>query len=235
MKKSHALHEHSKTTSRVYAFTLIELLIVIAIIALLAAILFPVFSRARENARRSTCQSNEKQLSLGLIQYTQDYDELLPPWSAASLSGYYWHELVQPYVKNYQILRCPSALAAKGQALLDGNPNQPTYGMGGLGSTTSRKVMYSLNGMHLSYIKEPARTFLFVETISSTNYFNGNGYGTAYVRLENIAVGTDPESNIEFHSDMHFDGSNVAFADGHVKWIKKGTGKDYVWDLNRQP
>src|ERR1051325_7590284 len=59
-------------------FTLIELLVVIAIIAILAAILFPVFGRARENARRSSCQSNLKQIGLGLLQYEQDFDESLP-------------------------------------------------------------------------------------------------------------------------------------------------------------
>src|SRR5687767_10691477 len=66
------------TTTRKTAFTLIELLVVIAIIALLAAILFPVFARARENARRAGCQSNLKQIGLGIMQYSQDYDELMP-------------------------------------------------------------------------------------------------------------------------------------------------------------
>lgn len=61
-------------------FTLIEILVVIAIIALLAAILFPVFARARENARRTSCASNLKQIGLGIMQYTQDYDERMPPF-----------------------------------------------------------------------------------------------------------------------------------------------------------
>lgn len=61
------------------AFTLIELLVVISIIAVLAAILFPVFARARENARRASCMSNLKQIGLGFMMYTQDYDEMMPP------------------------------------------------------------------------------------------------------------------------------------------------------------
>src|SRR5687767_1772363 len=91
-------------------FTLIELLVVIAIIAILAAILFPVFARARENARRSTCQSNLKQIGLGMIQYSQDYDEVLVPfaigvgsiYTGSSSTNAKWMDLVQPYVKSNQ-------------------------------------------------------------------------------------------------------------------------------------
>jgi prepilin-type processing-associated H-X9-DG protein/prepilin-type N-terminal cleavage/methylation domain-containing protein len=103
----------SSSRTRSTAFTLIELLVVIAIIALLAAILFPVFSRARENARRSSCQSNLKQLALGIIQYTQDYDEKYPAQfmtvpAGVSTNNIYWGQTIMPYVKSTQIYECPS-------------------------------------------------------------------------------------------------------------------------------
>ncbi len=113
------------------AFTLIELLVVIAIIAILAAILFPVFAQAREEARKATCLSNEKQIILGALQYVQDYDEDWPltaysatgtyPWNAVptttptSFFGHtpardsYWSNSLQPYMKSTQVLDCPTA------------------------------------------------------------------------------------------------------------------------------
>jgi prepilin-type N-terminal cleavage/methylation domain-containing protein/prepilin-type processing-associated H-X9-DG protein len=99
--------------SRTTGFTLIELLVVIAIIAILAAILFPVFARARENARRASCQSNLKQIGLGIAQYAQDYDETMPPGyvkgsNSSSSNAGPWHWLIQPYTKSLQVLRCPS-------------------------------------------------------------------------------------------------------------------------------
>jgi len=104
-------------------FTLIELLVVIAIISILASILFPVFARARENARKAACQSNLKQIGLAVQMYLQDYDETYPfarNWYVATTPHEpvataqdpypgYWFSILQPYVKNYQMFICPTA------------------------------------------------------------------------------------------------------------------------------
>lgn len=94
-------------------FTLIELLVVIAIISILAAILFPVFARARESARKTVCLSNLKQIGASVLMYTQDYDEQVCPVAVGACgnaaTAFGWADLLMPYVKNIQIFDCPTA------------------------------------------------------------------------------------------------------------------------------
>ena len=127
-------HSKIRCKSGNSGFTLIELLVVIAIIAILAAILFPVFARARENARRSSCQSNLKQIGLAIAQYSQDYDEqMLRALSFSNVAGAgpnrHWASAVQPYLKSEQIMRCPSDP-------IDTAQNLPFTGTSGTGTIT---------------------------------------------------------------------------------------------------
>lgn len=123
-------------------FTLIELLVVIAIIAILAAILFPVFARAREQAKRTSCLSNLKQLALAAMMYGQDYDELLPV--GATQGNPLWNVVqgLQPYVKNSQIFYCPSiqVLAAYNPLLY---PTPENWAAGNIGY-----YYWSMYGIH---------------------------------------------------------------------------------------
>jgi prepilin-type N-terminal cleavage/methylation domain-containing protein/prepilin-type processing-associated H-X9-DG protein len=107
------------------AFTLIELLVVIAIIAILAAILFPVFAKAREAARATTCRSNMKQILTGCMMYSQDYDEkMLSSWANYTVNGndVHWMGMILPYTKNTGIYQCPSFNRAT-----EPNPINPQY------------------------------------------------------------------------------------------------------------
>jgi len=104
-------------------FTLIELLVVIAIIAILAAILFPVFAQAREKARQTGCLSNAKQVSLSVLMYVQDYDEVVPlVYDLNTLSS--WTDRVQPYVKNWDLMFCPSGGGKRLPAALNVSANR---------------------------------------------------------------------------------------------------------------
>src|SRR6201996_2306617 len=110
-----------RTESHRRGFTLIELLVVIAIIAILAAILFPVFAQAREKARQTACLSNMKQIGLGFLQYTQDYDNTMPIGEGNPPSMYVVAARIMPYVKNFGVFKCPSSPVAQGTIQLKQN------------------------------------------------------------------------------------------------------------------
>ena len=209
------------------AFTLIELLVVIAIIAILAAVLFPVFGRARENARRSSCQSNLKQIGIAVMQYRQDYDATMPMiryYDTTDQSGW-WMNSLQPYMKSYQILKCPS----------DTTNTEPgptvafsSYAVNGLGaqhgvaqgtSPWSRSLWTgSVTNVWVTerYLPAPASTVLMAD-----------GDGNPWWIINNIATGTtvaidttkDPRVFGAF-VERHLGTLNTLWADGHVKAVK---------------
>jgi len=192
-------------------FTLIELLVVIAIIAILAAILFPVFARAREKARQASCSSNHKQVALGWLMYAQDYDERAAYMNMADPTyGRVWVQTkLEPYIKNKQLWECPS---------YDNIANPGTCELrvrGGIGYNWAWTAVEGpggdvgwISGKKLARLERPAEFVIFCDgtcmgaTVYNVNTFDGWKAG-------------------EWPSGWrHNGGANFAFADGHVKWQK---------------
>jgi prepilin-type N-terminal cleavage/methylation domain-containing protein/prepilin-type processing-associated H-X9-DG protein len=245
MKNVEKMYEKEKSR----AFTLIELLVTIAIIGILAAILFPVFARARENARRASCLSNLKQMGLGIMQYTQDYDERYPlayypypdydtarsgaapkppaqaqtvpgtPGATFSIcdpyscgSGYKdhwitWMDFINPYVKSTQIYLCPSAE----------DTTKPSYNYSSaLSNVFGASANYDRFGashpsgpLSLAAVTRPSEIVMVMDM------------------NDDWALGMSPRTYVAAaKSDTrrpsvtpHFEGGNIVYADGHVKWM----------------
>jgi prepilin-type N-terminal cleavage/methylation domain-containing protein/prepilin-type processing-associated H-X9-DG protein len=203
-------------------FTLIELLVVIAIIAILAAILFPVFAKAREKARQSSCLSNTKQVGLAIMQYAQDYDERLPAMRFLSPDGtwFTWVNAVMPYTKNEQVFRCPS------QSLTVVPPAYVvSYGVSFNNLCTDGGA--GPRGTSLGSIQAPADSLLFTETETDTG---GLAYWVYSLKIYSIGQLAAPYTKCAISTPgRHNEGNNVAFCDGHSKWVKTSNLADKAW------
>jgi prepilin-type N-terminal cleavage/methylation domain-containing protein/prepilin-type processing-associated H-X9-DG protein len=215
---------------RARAFTLVELLVVIAIISLLAAILFPVFARARENARRTSCLSNVKQIGLAFLQYTQDYDEKYPlrymnMMGNAPTSS--WTISVQPYLKSTQLYRCPSDASARWSTPIL-PPSAPPY-------TTSYILNAWLAGDakfgDLSAVQSPSQVIFMSESADAITrdhfhpfqwYKESSGNSDPDASAMMMTGTWDAANNraAELSTERHLEGFNVGYCDGHAKWQK---------------
>ncbi|HJN18110.1 MAG TPA: DUF1559 domain-containing protein [Armatimonadota bacterium] len=193
-------------------FTLIELLVVIAIIAILAAILFPVFARAREKARQTSCLSNMKQIGLANEMYKQDFDEKYPTrWycCAGGTSPLPWPFVLEPYMKNTQLLVCPS----EGGHDWYGNAGCCAGYIGGFPAVTPfpGRISYGQNwnlnsasGVSDADVERPAEKYAFLETDWMPRSF---------------AIPLWANCGCDVLGFPHNEGMNVAFCDGHAKWL----------------
>ena len=227
---------HSRRTG----FTLIELLVVIAIIAILAAILFPVFARAREKARQASCTSNVKQLATAMMMYVQDYDEVLPDLLMGrdtGVSSQYksWMACIMPYVANSQVFVCPSAV---GWA----NSNISSYagiihgGYGGVREVLGYAGGLGYNsadwggdldkdspgyGQPIADMESPAEVIMIID---STYWTCQRSYWERTDNTGTPTAGLAAKYNNAYYTvdSRHNDMANAAFADGHVKSLPRG-------------
>lgn len=207
-------------------FTLIELLVVIAIIAILAAILFPVFARAREKARQTQCASNMRQMGIGVQMYLQDYDETFPLDSHTGTNApWVWIRAIEPYVKTGLLYRCPTDPSV--------NFEKPLQGY-----VTTRKTSYGTNFWmlprlmvddmtthctgynHLALIKAASNVVYIAELKENMSGGADHFHPAAWSFPNNCGTYVDLEQ--EMARQWHDEGANYVYVDGHVKWSKFG-------------
>ena len=236
-----------RASRRPQGFTLIELLVVIAIIALLAAILFPVFARARENARRSSCASNLKQIGLGIMQYTQDYDERAPLayFENGNSNGFQpaseksWRNVTEPYIKSTQVFRCPShpgstipaagGCLQRGGTASDGFPasymaNVPKRSGGAGCNASSYKSLLGFVGSGGPVSQTSTALAELQDAAGLITVVEGISAADPWLAA---TVGTGGSASCPatgyaswLHGANHLDTANYLFADGHVKAMR---------------
>jgi prepilin-type N-terminal cleavage/methylation domain-containing protein/prepilin-type processing-associated H-X9-DG protein len=228
--------------NKMRGFTLIELLVVIAIIAILAAILFPVFSRAREQARKAVCMSNQKQIGMAIMMYVQDWDETYPPAHVAVEGTCIpnvapkatWRSLIYPYLKNWKVFYCPSqpmppvgtSYCCVWQIPMERWP----------GNTISPPVPddfpshYQLNGNSFRCYFYSVKMADFKSPANIIMVFEGGGHSAPALTTTCVLVFAD-------WTAWHSGGKNWIFADGHVKWLKpqQTTSPINMWNENYSP
>ena len=208
-------------------FTLIELLVVIAIIAILAAILFPVFAKAREKARQASCVSNVKQIMNAAMMYTQDYDETMT-WSVnkwgndASDPWITWVQQLMPYMKSWDVLACPSTKkGAMGMYSGQNYPVYPTYAV----NNNVWDSNYTPTPVPMAAVQSPADK-IYIADSNHPVLGNAQGYMTAS-GCGNWVCGLNILTTMKWQTP-HSDGLVVGYIDGHVKWMRNNAFYDTI-------
>ncbi len=220
---------------RKQGFTLIELLVVIAIIAIIAAILFPVFQKVRENARRTACASNMKQIGLAFLQYTQDADERMPNGSGFRDAtnnfqgdGSGWAGQLYPVIKSTGVFHCPNDGTAASGTLVPVsygfNINAAAAASAGFQSPASIVLLFEVTG-DISNVTREGNGAGAVDTSVDNESCSGNGNDLTrggYYTYQTGPMGVPPKAPADYTSSagLHNGGSNFLLSDGHVKWFR---------------